>query len=217
MSEPVSLSGRIFTFLGRRVLLDADLARLYGTTTKAFNQAIKRSAGRFPADFAFRLTPSESAVVKAQVVAAKEDAGMRSQSVTSSRPQRRRLSHRPWVFIEHGAVMAANVLRSPKAAAMSVYVVRAFMKQREELATNAAILRRVAEIDKTLLEHDARPAHPVAETATAARAGAGSAATGDGIPRWPAETEGRAVTVGPIRGQRPRLRNLGTAAIRTAR
>ena len=79
---------------------------------------------------------------------------MWSQSVTTSKPQRRRLSNLPWAFTEHGAVMAANVLRSPKAVQMSVYVVRAFVAQREALATNQSVLRRLAEIDKTLLEHN---------------------------------------------------------------
>jgi alanine-alpha-ketoisovalerate/valine-pyruvate aminotransferase len=79
---------------------------------------------------------------------------MWSQIVTTSKPQRRRRSNLPWAFTEHGAVMAANVLRSPKAIQMSVYVVRAFIMQREVLATNATILKRLAEIDRTLLEHD---------------------------------------------------------------
>ena len=78
---------------------------------------------------------------------------MWSQIVTTSKPQRRRLSNRPWAFTEHGAVMAAHVLRSPKAVQMSVYVVRAFIRQREALMANATIFQRLAEIDKTLLEH----------------------------------------------------------------
>lgn len=78
-----------------------------------------------------------------------------SQIATTSETERRGgRRYTPWAFTEHGAVMAANVLRSPKAVEMSVYVVRAFIKQREVLATNATILRRLAEIDKTLLEHN---------------------------------------------------------------
>ncbi len=82
------------------------------------------------------------------------EVGLRSQSVTSKKPQRRRLSNRPWVFTEHGAVMAANVLRSPKAVSMSVYVVRAFVRMREELMTSAIIMKRLAELDKKLVTHD---------------------------------------------------------------
>jgi len=161
MSQPVSdpLSGRIHTIRGQRVILDADLARLYGTTTKAFNQAIKRNATRFPPDFAFQLTEVEQDNLKSQIVTSntglsRGETRMWSQNVTTSKPQRRRLSNRPWAFTEHGAVMAANVLRSPRAVEMSVYVVRAFIMQREALATNATILKRLAEIDKTLLQHD---------------------------------------------------------------
>lgn len=80
--------------------------------------------------------------------------GMWSQIVTTSNAMRRRVSHLPWAFTEHGAVMAANVLRSPKAVAMSVYVVRAFVRIRDELATSAVILRRLAEVDKKLVTHD---------------------------------------------------------------
>src|SRR5437879_13200447 len=76
---------------------------------------------------------------------------MRSQTATTSR---RNVRYRPWVFTEHGALQAANILRSDRAIAMSVYVIRAFIEQREKLAANAAILKRLAEIDKSLLEHD---------------------------------------------------------------
>jgi hypothetical protein len=158
-SDP--LSGRIFTIRGQRVILDTDLARLYGTTTKRFNEAFKRNESRFPKDFAFQLSQKEAATMRSQfvtssleIVGGKSEASMWSQIATTSRPQRRRLSNLPWAFTEHGAVMAANVLRSPKAVEMSVYVVRAFIAQRELLATNATILKRLAEIDKTLLEHN---------------------------------------------------------------
>lgn len=156
MSQSASdpLSGRIHTIRGQRLVLDADLARLYGTTTKAFNQAIKRNAARFPKDFAFQLTKEEFVHLKSQIVISKGAAPMWSQIVTTSKPQRRRLSSLPWVFTEHGAVMAANVLRSPKAVAMSVYVVRAFVRMREELMTSAVILKRLAELDKKLVTHD---------------------------------------------------------------
>lgn len=157
MSQSTSdpLSRRILTIRGQRVIIDAELARLYGTTTKAFNQAIKRNAARFPADFAFQLTSEEFNNLKSQIVTSREAEPMWSQIVTTSKPQRRRLSNLPWAFTEHGAVMAANVLRSPKAIEMSVYVVRAFILQREALATNATILKRLAEIDKTLFQHNA--------------------------------------------------------------
>lgn len=158
---PDPLSGHICTIRGQRVILDADLARLYGTTTKRFNEAFRRNMARFPTDFAFQLTSEEFVASKSQtiisnpdVAESKSQSNMWSQFASTSKPQRRRLSNRPWAFTEHGAVMAANILRSPKAVGMSVYVVRAFIAQREALATNVTILKRLAEIDKTLLEHN---------------------------------------------------------------
>lgn len=158
-ATPDPLSGRIFTIRGQRVILDADLARLYGTTTKAFNQAIKRNAARFPKDFAFQVSEAEADNLRSQIVTLDDASAtsMRSQSVTSSGIRDMRGKHRkyrPWAFTEHGAVMAANVLRSPKAVAMSVYVVRAFVKMREELMTSAVIMKRLAEVDKKLVTHD---------------------------------------------------------------
>ena len=158
-SDP--LAGRIFTLRGQRVILDADLARLYGVPTKRFNEAFKRNDTRFPADFAFQLTAREFAAMRSQAVTtgvealdAKANEANWSQIATSSKANRRGATYRPWAFTEHGAVMAANVLRSPKAVAMSVYVVRAFVRMREELMTSAVILRRLAEVDKKLVTHD---------------------------------------------------------------
>ena len=129
----------IFRIRGQRVVADADLARLYGVSTKRFNQALMRNLNRFPTDFAFQLTPSELE-------------NLRSQFVTTSHGGRRYL---PWALTEHGALMAANILRSERAVQMSVFVVRAFVRLREQVAANTAILKRLAEIDKTLLQHDA--------------------------------------------------------------
>jgi hypothetical protein len=124
---------------GQRVILDGDLAKIYGVETRGLNQAVKRNLDRFPAEFVFELTRDEILGI--------------SQSVTSLR--KLRFSKQVRAFTEHGALMVANILNSPRAAAMSVYVIRAFVKMREDLATNAAILRRLAEIDKALLIHDA--------------------------------------------------------------
>ena len=119
--------------------MDADLAALYGVTTKSFNQAVKRHAGRFPDDFRFQLTDSE----KSEVVTNCDHLSRLKFS-----PQR------PWAFTEHGAIMAAMILNSPDAVSMSVFVVRAFLQMREQILANADVLKRLAEIDKTLLEHD---------------------------------------------------------------
>ena len=107
------------------------------------NQAVKRNADRFPVDFMFRLTLAE----------AEDMQRSRSQIVTLKRGQN--IKYFPAAFTEHGAIMAANVINSPRATHMSVFVVRAFVKMREHVAANAAILKRLAEIDQTLLIHDA--------------------------------------------------------------
>ena len=137
--EPASLETRIVTVRGERVILDPDLAELYGVTTKRLNEQVKRNTDRFPADFVFGLTANE----KAELVA------------NCDHLQRLKFSPvLPRAFTEHGALMAANVLNSSRAVAMSLYIVRAFVKMREQQAANAAILKRLAEIDKTLLLHD---------------------------------------------------------------
>ncbi|HZK76504.1 MAG TPA: ORF6N domain-containing protein [Candidatus Kapabacteria bacterium] len=127
-------------------MLDADLARIYGVTTKQFNQALKRNLDRFPEDFAFRLSLEEFALLAGEK-------GNRSQFVTGSQ-KHRSAGYLPWAFTEHGALMAANIFRSERAAEMSVFIIRAFVKLREHTAANQAILQRLAEIDSTLLIHD---------------------------------------------------------------
>ena len=136
-----SLAGRILTFRGQRVILDADLARLYGVTTMAFNQAVRRNWQRFPPDFVMTISRGEHVRLISQSVISKP----------AGRGGRRKPA---LVFTEHGAIMVATILRSPRAVKMSVYVVRAFVRMREELMTGAVILRRLAEIDKKLVTHD---------------------------------------------------------------
>jgi hypothetical protein len=126
---------------GRRVILDEHLAALYGVATKRLNEQYRRNSERFPEDFAFQLSQAEWAALRSQFATLKTGRG----------------GHRkypPVAFTEHGSLMAANILSSPRAVAMSVYVIRAFVKMREELAANVAILKRLAEIDKALLIHD---------------------------------------------------------------
>jgi hypothetical protein len=108
---------------GERVILDRDLARLYDVTTKALNQAVKRNPGRFPSEFMFRLTFQEVADLKSQSVTSRARAN-RSQVVTGSE-KHRNSRFPPYAFTEHGALMASNVLRSPQAVDVSVFVVRA--------------------------------------------------------------------------------------------
>ena len=121
---------------GQRVILDADLAQVYGVPTKRLNEAVRRNAEKFPEDFAFS-------------VDLQEVASMRSQIATASK---RNIRYRPWVFTEHGAIMAANVLNSPRAVQMSVFVVRAFVKMRETLAQNKELSAKLAELERTLTD-----------------------------------------------------------------
>ena len=137
--ELAKIEQRIYSIRGVRIMLDADLANLYGVSTKRLNEQFRRNRKRFPDDFAFQLT-------------AEETDALRSQIATSSSHGGRR--YRPWAFTEHGALQAANILNSANAVHMSVFVIRAFVKMREQLATNAAILKRLAEIDRSLLVHD---------------------------------------------------------------
>ncbi|HYE98521.1 MAG TPA: ORF6N domain-containing protein [Planctomycetota bacterium] len=142
METPADVAGgletRILSVRGHRVMLDGDLAELYGVPTKALNQAVKRNARRFPLDFAFRLTPEESL-------------SMRSQSVTASK---RNVRHLPFAFTEHGALMAANVLNSPRAVEASVFVVRAFVRLRQVLAPHRQLAAKLTEMERRLDTHD---------------------------------------------------------------
>ena len=150
----------ILVIRNQRVVLDADLARLYEVPTKRFNEAFKRNRRRFPEDFAFQLTTAEFNNLRSQFATSSsqpaESVGDNlnwSQFATSS-SRHRGAVYRPWAFTEHGAVMAANILRSEQAIHMSVFVVRAFVRLREHVAANQAILKRLAEIDRMLLQHD---------------------------------------------------------------
>jgi hypothetical protein len=127
---------------GQRVILDVDLARIYGVQTFRFNEAVKRNLTRFPEDFRFRLSKEESASLTSQTAIPK---------ISSGRGGRRTL---PWAFTEHGALQAANILNSAHAVAMSVYIIRAFVRLREEVTTNAVLEKRLASIEKTLVGHD---------------------------------------------------------------
>jgi phage regulator Rha-like protein len=141
-SATVRIETAIIVVRAQRVMLASDLARIYGVETRVLNQAVQRNIDKFPEDFMFRLTRRE----------AEEIAASRSQSVILKRGQN--VKYLPVAFTEHGALMAANVLRSRRAVQMSVYVIRAFVRLREHIAANHAILKRLAEIDKTLLQHD---------------------------------------------------------------
>ena len=143
---------------GQRIMFDADLASIYGVPTKALNQAVKRNAERFPEDFMFRLTTDEFEEIRSQianitnrsrvVTGSPKTGGLRSQFVTSKGRGGRR--YLPYAFTEHGAIMAANVLNSPSAVQMSVFVVRAFVRMRAALSDNRELALKLAELEREL-------------------------------------------------------------------
>ena len=156
MNEPELVAPLILTLRGQKVILDADLAGLYGVQTRRRNEQVKRNADRFPEDLMFQLTAQEWNSLKSQIVTlnkGESDTANPSQIATGSQ-KHRDPRFLPRAFTEHGAMMAAMVLNSSEAVAMSLFVIRAFVRMREQFAANAAILKRLAEIDKTLLEHD---------------------------------------------------------------
>ena len=143
----------IVTVRGQRVILDSDLARIYGVPTKRLNEQVKRNVGRFPPDFMFRVTKEDLADVRSER-AISNASDNRSQIATGSQRHRDpRLL--PNAFTEHGTLMAANVLNSRRAVEMSVYVIRAFVRMRRELARHQEFARRLADIERTLIGHDA--------------------------------------------------------------
>jgi hypothetical protein len=130
---------RILLIRGQKVILDADLAELYGTTTKALNQAVKRNIGRFPTDFRFQLSIAE----KSEVV------------TNCDHLARLRFTRNlPYAFTEHGALMAASILNTPRAIDVSLYVIRAFVKVREWLSTHKELAQKLAELERKVACHD---------------------------------------------------------------
>ena len=138
--NPAEIAARIFVLRGQRVMLDMDLASLYGVSVRRLNEQVKRSRAKFPADFAFHMTINDIRNLK-------------SQFATSSWGGKRKP---PLVFTEYGAIMAATILNSPRAVEMSVYVVRAFVKLRETLRSNSELAHKLETLEKSISTLDAR-------------------------------------------------------------
>jgi hypothetical protein len=136
----VPVESRILIVRRQRVILDSDLAELYGVTVKRLNQQVNRNQERFPADFMFQLTSTEDKALRLQIATSKKGRGGRR--------------YLPYAFTEHGAIMAATVLNSPRAVEMSVFVVRAFVRMREMLAKNRQLAAKINELDRRLETHD---------------------------------------------------------------
>ncbi len=137
--SPSQIGQRILLIRGQKVIIDADLATLYGVTTKRLNEQVKRNRERFPLDFMFQLTAREKAEVVANcdhLVKLKYSAGY------------------PYAFTEHGAIMAASVLNTKRAVEVSLFVVRAFVRIREILSTNKELAHKLSELEHKLEKHD---------------------------------------------------------------
>ncbi|MGH9602227.1 MAG: ORF6N domain-containing protein, partial [Terriglobales bacterium] len=134
------VESRIRVIRGHRVILDKDLAELYGVDVKRLNEQVKRNAERFPGDFVFQLT-------------GKEFKGLRSQ-LTTPKPSRGGRRYAPFAFTEHGAIMAAAVLNTERAIEVSVFVVRAFVRFREVLATHKELAQKLTELERRIGGHD---------------------------------------------------------------
>ena len=130
---------QILVMRGQRVIMDKDLAVLYGVTTKRLNQQVHRNSERFPEDFMFQLTGKEAATLRLQFATSKTRGGRR---------------YSPYAFTEHGAIMAATVLNSPQAVSASLFVVRAFVKLRELLSTHVQLAAKLDALERKLQNHD---------------------------------------------------------------
>src|SRR5256884_3431521 len=134
------VESRILVLRGHRVILDADLAELYGVEVKRLNQQVKRNIDRFPGDFVLQLSSAQYESLRLQIATSKEGRGGRR--------------YLPYAFTEHGAIMAATVLNSKRAIEMSIFVVRAFVRMREMLSANRQLAAKIEELDHRLGTHD---------------------------------------------------------------
>jgi len=172
--KPEFLAPLVYTIRGERVLLDADLAALYGVPTKVLNQAVKRNLERFPTDFMFQLTAREWADLRSQLVTSKAlSTGMRSQTVTSN--LRGGARYLPYAFAEQGVAMLSSVLRSPRAVEVNIAIMRTFVQLRRLMDGNRELARSIEAMEKRydeqfavvfdaikqlIAENDARKAQP---------------------------------------------------------
>jgi phage regulator Rha-like protein len=134
------VQSKILFMRGQKVILDSELAALYGVPTKRLNEQIKRNNERFPPDFMFQLTAGEAEVLRSQFATSNERRGGRR--------------YKPYAFTEHGAIMAASVLNSERAVQASIYVVRAFVKLRQMLAPYKELIGKLDQLEKKLQTHD---------------------------------------------------------------
>ena len=137
---PEQIERVIYVVRGQRVMLDSDLAALYGVLTKRINEQVQRNRERFPDDFAFQLTEQEVAILRSQIATSKVGRGGRR--------------YRPWVFTEHGVAMLSSVLNSEMAIAVNIQIIRAFNRLRRLLATPGELIAQLNQLAQTVQLHD---------------------------------------------------------------
>lgn len=140
MTDEQNIQAKIYTLRGLQVMLDRDLAELYGVETKVFNQAVKRNSARFPEDFMFQLTKDEFVNWRSQFVTSNED--------------KMGLRRAPYAFTEQGVSMLSAILKSPVAVDMSVKIIRTFVTMRKFIASNALLFQKIDTMEQKLLKHD---------------------------------------------------------------
>src|SRR5215467_9330393 len=136
-----SIEDTILNIRGKKVILDHDLARLYGVATKVLNQAVKRSLDRFPEDFMFQLT-------KAETDEWQHRKRLRSQIVTLKKARGTHIKYQPYVFTEHGILMLSSVLKSQRAVEVNIQIMRTFVRLREMLSSNEKLIERLDELEE---------------------------------------------------------------------
>jgi hypothetical protein len=141
-NEVMPIESTIVSVRGHRVILASDLARIYGVETRILNQAVKRNHEKFPSDFMFQMTRIEAKTL------------IHSRSQTVILKQGQNIKYLPYVFTEYGAIMAANVLNSPHAINMSVFVIRAFVRLRQTIITQKELAAKLSELERKVLSHD---------------------------------------------------------------
>jgi hypothetical protein len=145
--KPENVAQLVFFIRGEKVMFDADLAMLYGVTTKALNQAVKRNPQRFPSDFMFQLTKTEHENMRSQIVTTSERKGLlRSQIVTSN--PRGGARYLPYAFTEQGVAMLSSVLRSSRAVEVNIAIMRTFVQLRRLMDSNADLARKIEGLEK---------------------------------------------------------------------
>lgn len=156
ISVPDSIiENSILLVRGHKVILDKELARLYGVSTKVLNQAVKRNLNRFPEDFMFQLTMEEAnawhqsnAVGSGSQNVTLKQGSLRSQNVTLKKSQGKHIKYRPYAFTEHGILMLSSVLKSERAVQVNIQIMRTFVRLREMLASNAELNRRLDDLER---------------------------------------------------------------------